>query len=129
MVRAAKRDPYMQKRGNGPRGYNQMASRPCWRNSLVGASISSEERGGVVAVGQTLRLSDTLEVLNDSEWSPTLDPILLVHKVCHLAGKRVSLILVALRAAVEVLAGEFRDPDVLAKGLVPVLEILLEVIA
>lgn len=94
----------------------------------VGISIRPEKRGGVVTVAQPLAFGNTLKVLDDSEGSPTLDPVLLIHEGGHLVCESIGLILVALGAtAAEVLAREFGNPDVLTEGLVPVLEVLLEV--
>lgn len=94
----------------------------------VSVGVRAEERCGAVPVAKALSLTNPLQVLNDSERCPSLDPVLTVHEGSHLVGKSIGLLLITLCSLSKVLTRKLCNPDVLAESLVPVLEVLLEVI-
>lgn len=94
----------------------------CVGCQLFGIGIGVKESGGSAAVVETLSFRDA-NVLENGKWRPTFDPVLLIHEGGHLVCEGGSMVSVALRAAAPVLTSKFGDPDVLAKGGVPVLKV------
>jgi hypothetical protein len=100
----------------------------------------SESGDGSIGVHEGIVLVDTLHVLHSTEWSVSLNPILLIEPSRHLNVKvpswslalsvegdeRLTLVIGTLSTAVEVLASVLGDPDVVSSLVSEVLDVLLE---